>query len=162
MKLSRKAWNNVIIYASLFMILVLNLGNDKLFKEESEENTHISLVPEHDAIISLNLNGQLLIERKAASWVTTPVISLNKQQLAAMMDAWQQSIALPLAQAPEFGAQAGIKVEMQLAKQSRPISLTLYPTADGAYAHIHQDETWLGFAQATTEQLLPSAIWVSQ
>ena len=162
MKLSRKAWNNVLIYASLAMILILNLGNDTLFNKDEDNSEHIALVPANDAIIALNFNEQLYIERQSTTWISKPEVSLTQQKLTAIVDAWQQTLAMPIAQAPDFGEQQGLKVTLHLAKQAQPMVITVFPTHEGSYIHIEGNERWLGIAQEATNQLLPSEIWVSQ
>ncbi len=62
-KLSRAGWNNVIIFAVLGFILLINATNKDVFKSPSDQTTDVSLLGEQAVILTLTINKQFMIER---------------------------------------------------------------------------------------------------
>jgi len=99
MKLSKTAWNNVIIFSVMLIILLINSTNNRLFPDN---DTNDGLVlPEHSIILTLSMtlsnNTTIKFERIARSWKTTNqgmLFDLTNQQIEQMMFAWQQSSGL--------------------------------------------------------------------
>ena len=94
-RLSQKAWNNVLIFIALGMILVLNLDQ---FKQNDDNATRL-IVPEGSFIQKLDING-VLIEKAAQQWrINTagilPETMPDAQQLSSMVKAWQQVYITP-------------------------------------------------------------------
>lgn len=66
-RLSRKAWNNVLIFSVLIMILLFNSTNNILNRGDADDNAVRPLVP-RDAIVMTLDYGPLKIERIGQGW----------------------------------------------------------------------------------------------
>ena len=107
-RLSQKAWNNVIIFAMLAMIVVLNIGN----LQSDDEALPFPIIGEGELILSLEID-QFTIERAGTSWRldTESLQLLNSEspdavsnqlgrkiappeagQLATVIDYWQRAL----------------------------------------------------------------------
>jgi len=96
MKLSRSAWNNVIIISALLMILLINLINHKLFPDDNEQIRNTKgehfILSAHAAILTLEVQDNFIIERIGQSWRVEAkhgLANINKQVIRQMMLAWQ-------------------------------------------------------------------------
>lgn len=91
-RLSQKAWNNVIIFAMLAMILMLNLSN---FKPD-DSNSPMLIIEEGGILLSLQLN-QNVIERAGKTWRFEGDTSAqaSPEQLATLVDNWQRALLKP-------------------------------------------------------------------
>nr|WP_136252787.1 hypothetical protein [Ningiella ruwaisensis] len=83
-KLSQKAWNNVLIFSMLILIVVLNY--DSLFSDRGDEV--IPLVPEGAFVTSMQIN-QLTFERIGSGWR----VSAPSEEDLAGLQMYQQSQA---------------------------------------------------------------------
>lgn len=94
-RLSQKAWNNVIIFAMLAMILVLNISS---FKSD-DSDFPIPIIEEGGLLLSLQID-QYVIERAGQTWrLSSSSPSANGQTsanesyaLAALVDNWQRAL----------------------------------------------------------------------
>jgi hypothetical protein len=158
MRLTRKGWNNVIIFAAMAMILILNVSNDKLFADK-EESSQQKLFPQGELILTLELNSAMIIERVGTGWKITPESRLNAQGLSAMMLAWQDSIGMTLASAPVGISEQGMfQAKLSLSGRPQPYFIDFYPVADQLLAYLHESEQWLTFPKASYGQLFPHTI----
>ena len=160
MKLSRAAWNNVIIISVMTMILLVNLTNDRLFVNEENGATssgNLYVLGEHAVILSLAIENVVLIERVAQSWRSTPAL-LNEQAIEQMMMAWQQSEGLLQAANIEITGQIGVTVTAYLAGKPEAITLTLYPLDDQLLLHHQQQDVWLAMPLPLYHQLIPAEL----
>ena len=163
MKLSRTAWNNVIIFSVMIIILLINATNEKLFPgEDKASKAEQFLLPEHSVILTLLIESpakqQILFERIGRSWqLTSKGIMLEKtdSQIEQMMFAWQQSIGLVQAAEVIIDESRGITVEVALAGETQAVTFTLYPLTDQLLVHQAQENLWLALPPALAQQLLP-------
>lgn len=94
-RLSQKAWNNVIIFAMLAMILVLNISS---FKSD-DSDFPIPIIEEGGLLLSLQID-QYVIERAGQTWRLSSSSPLANGQtsanesyaLAALVDNWQRAL----------------------------------------------------------------------
>ncbi|MBF7073364.1 hypothetical protein ISG33_08145 [Glaciecola sp. MH2013] len=93
-RLSQKAWNNVIIFSMLTMIIALNIGNF----QNSAEDLPFPIVEEGGLILSLEID-QVVIERAGTSWRINPDSVNNLQsslpqagELTSLVDYWQRAL----------------------------------------------------------------------
>jgi hypothetical protein len=155
MPLSRKGWNNVIIYAAMAMILVLNLANKQLF-DDPQTTGDRGLLPQGAVILTLDVTGQYRIERLANSWRLLPDLAINPQQLDAMMMAWHDTVALQaLTDESDKISQAHIAVSITLANSSLPYRLDFYPGVEFCLVYLHHSKQWLTLANVAYQQLFP-------
>lgn len=162
MKLSKTAWNNVIIFSVMIIILLINATNNRLFPEdESSDNARI--LPEHSVILALVVTfpdeSNIMFERIGRAWKMTSqgrVIDLSNQQIEQVMFAWQQSSGLVQAADIVIDEKKGTQVELSLAGIEQEQKFTLYPLDDQLLVFNHQKQIWLAFPAALSRQLTPA------
>lgn len=94
-RLSQKAWNNVIIFAMLAMILVLNISS---FKSD-DSDFPVPVIEEGGLLLSLQID-QYVIERAGQTWRLSSSSPLANEQpseeqsdaLAVLVDNWQRAL----------------------------------------------------------------------
>jgi len=161
MKLSKTAWNNVIIFSVMIIILLINTTNERLFPEDN--NSDELLLPEHSVVLTLSVavanNGSILFERVGRAWQMTSqgiLLDLTNQQIEQMMFAWQQSSGLVQAADILVNGQEGIQVELSLAGVEQQQKFTLYPLIDQLLVYNMQKKLWLALPAAMNHQLIPT------
>lgn len=102
-RLSKRAWNNVVIFCMLGMILVLN--SSKLFSPEVDKVQ--ALIGDGEIILALQFN-QTLVERVGQTWRISPNsltdnINVDAASLATFVANWQQAM---IEQQQQFDASA--------------------------------------------------------
>ena len=73
-KLSRTGWNNVIIFAVMAFILLINMTQNNTLKDTALVQDEIKLIEEHSVILSLTVNQQTNIERIGQTWRAQPTV----------------------------------------------------------------------------------------
>lgn len=161
MKLSKTAWNNVIILSVMVIILLINTTNERLFPEDSNVNDQL-LLPEHSVVLTLSIilsNGRKIIfERIGRAWKMTSqgvLLDLTNQQIEQVMFAWQQSSGLVQAGEVVIDGQEGVEVKVSLAGVEQEQAFTLYSLTDQLLVYNHQKEIWLALPAAINDQLIP-------
>ena len=162
MKLSKTAWNNVIIFSVMIIILLINTTNDRLFPKDNSVNDQL-LLPEHSVVltlsISLAINKKIVFERVGRAWKMTSqgvLLDLTNQQIEQMMFSWQQSSGLMQASDIVVDGQTGIEIELNLASEVQQRKFTLYPLTDQLLVYNQQKKKWLAFPAAISRQLIPT------
>lgn len=89
LRLSQRGWNNVIIFAMLFMILLFNSTNNLLI-DNAENSAEQYLLPEGVPVMVLDF-GQQKVERIGRGWRSNPGLSAEEDQLAQFVEHWQQA-----------------------------------------------------------------------
>ncbi|WP_213609014.1 hypothetical protein [Pseudoalteromonas sp.] len=96
MRLSRKGWNNVIIFSMLIMIFFLNGLHKKIGNDETQAQLQ-PLLPVQSFVLTLTFSDQK-IERIGTSWRTTALqneVPLywqgTEQQLSELVYLWQNT-----------------------------------------------------------------------
>ncbi len=97
-RLSQKAWNNVIIFAMLAMILVLNISS---FRTD-DSDFPVPIIEEGGLLLSLQID-QYVIERAGQTWRLSSSSPLANEQsseeqsdaLAILVDNWQRALVKP-------------------------------------------------------------------
>lgn len=159
MKLSRTAWNNVIIFSVMGMILLINLSNkDSSIDESTTANNEIALVNQQQHILTLAVNQELLVERSGKTWRATPA-KISEQALEQMIYAWQQNTGVALSNTPKVIAENATKVTIELAGENLPLVFSLYLTEQQLLVFNHNQNIWLQLPKALDKQLLPAEIF---
>lgn len=160
-KLSKTAWNNVIIFSVMIIILLINGTNDRLFPEDNNSQDKLVL-PEHSVVLTLSITsskkGSVLFERVGKAWKMTSqgvLLDLTNQQIEQLMYAWQQSSGLVQAADIIVNGQVGVQVKISLAAVEQEQLLTLYPLADQLLVYNQQKKLWLALPAAMSHQLIP-------
>ena len=161
-KLSKTGWNNVIIFAVMGFILLINATSKKVFSpDESVENNReqdIFLVGAQNVILTLSINNVVAVERIGRTWRATPA-SISGQALAQMMMSWQQSSGEAMAQAPEVDRQFSLDVTLDIAGQSQALQLNFYATEQQLLIFNQTSQQWLVMPLAMYGQLFPAEIF---
>lgn len=93
-RMSRKAWNNIIIFAMLLMIFLFNTTTNILTGPDDKPQ-FIGLLPEHSVLMTLQSDG-FEIQRIGTGWRLVPAAELTQEQLYAVVKNWQVSIMTPI------------------------------------------------------------------
>lgn len=160
MKLSKAAWNNVIIFSVMGMILLINLNSQDTSNtaQDNASASEIALLTEQQHILTLAVNQEFLIERIGKSWRATPE-KLSEQAIEQMVLAWQQNSGVPLATAPVVIAENATKVTIELAGEQAPLVYSLYLTEQVLLVYHHNQDIWLQLPKVIDQQLLPANIF---
>ncbi|MFT6086210.1 MAG: hypothetical protein ACJAWT_001161 [Glaciecola sp.] len=94
-RLSQKAWNNVIIFAMLAMIFMLNINHF----QSDDSDLPVPLIEEGGILLSLQID-QNVIERAGRTWRFSSLSPQAKNRaaegqagkLAALVDNWQRAL----------------------------------------------------------------------
>jgi len=97
-RLSQKAWNNVIIFAMLAMILMLNLSS---FRGD-DSDLPVPIIEDGGILLSLQID-QDIIERAGKTWrLASSSASFGREEtqanagnLATLVDNWQRALVKP-------------------------------------------------------------------
>lgn len=89
-KLSQRGWNNVLIFASMFMILLFNGVHKKLFENQSEQITaQAVLVEASEFIQGIDYPG-LKLQKVGVHWQSVAdELSLKSQDISQLVYSWQ-------------------------------------------------------------------------
>lgn len=125
-KLSRRNWNNVLIFAVLALMFVL-YGMPQRGQQQSVAQAR--LIPADASLLMVSF-GSLRLIQAGQQWQLQP-LSARSADAEKMALAWQHSEL-----EPAVGAQVQTKVpvaqaSVQLAGQFKPILWLLYPDAQG-------------------------------
>ncbi len=161
MKLTRTAWNNVIIFTVMAMIILINVTNKQLFSdhpaEDIDPNGYSFLLAKQAVILTVTINDNILIERLGQSWQMSPKL-LEPTELEKMMLAWQQSTALLQAAEIEIQGNEGTVVAVYLAGQEQTQTFTLYRLSDQLLIQDHHHNRWLSMPASAEYRLLPEQL----
>jgi len=161
MKLSKTAWNNVIIFSVMIIILLINSTNERLFPEGTDINDEL-LLPEHSVVLTLSIalpdETSIVFERIARAWKMTSrgvLLDLTNQQIEQMVLAWQQGSGLVQAADIVIDGQEGVEVTLSLAGVELEQTFILYPLSDQLLVYNQQKKIWLALPAAMNHQLVP-------
>ncbi|MEI5640438.1 MULTISPECIES: hypothetical protein [unclassified Pseudoalteromonas] len=160
-KMSRKAWNNVVIFSMLLMIFFLNGLHYKL--NPSDEALEVeSVLPEQSFVLALAFPGYK-IERIGTSWrIELPQGSDSRystEQLQQLIAKWQQ-LQVQVIKAPELEDQQALTVaRFWLATEELPLSYQLFREGKYYYLFDKRGKRWFELEPAQAQALfLPIAI----
>jgi len=140
MGLSRKAWNNVVIFAMLIMIFFLNGLHHRLNPTTSTSGTQ-RLLPEQTFVLTVAYPG-FKIERIGTSWRSEGEFDMNVAALPLLVDAWQH-VSLEVADVTLPSRQAISVAQFWLAGEELPWSFQLYQDKAQYYIFDKQQQSWL-------------------
>ncbi|TMP25244.1 hypothetical protein CWB99_21280 [Pseudoalteromonas rubra] len=155
MRLSRKAWNNVVIFSMLIMIFFLN-GIHQKMNPSNEETGSMPLFEQQSFVLALGFPGYK-IERIGTSWRLSADAEATWQAPPATLDAlvtrWQES-ELALTDSPGLPASAALSVaQFWLASSELPVSYQLYRQQQRYYLFARQSQRWFSLSKTQAQQL---------
>ena len=89
MRLSRKGWNNVLIFGVLIVVFLFNFSHKLLLKPKVHQRT---LIDSSVMIVEIK-TPDFAIKRSGRNWVSEPNLGLSEHQLSLLVQNWQ---TLPL------------------------------------------------------------------
>jgi len=135
MSLSKRGWNNVLIFACLGMIIIFNLMSEKVI--ENAEGDIVNIVPDQSMILTLQY-PDVSIERLGTSWRMTPNDVLTSKELEQLISVWlnlKGEISLTSSD------EAGYRVTLWLAGQEHPMKLWIQPD-NNLITDVLRQKTW--------------------
>lgn len=124
MNLSRKGWNNVIIFAVFIIIFIFNFSPKLTLSPKSEQRSVIS----SELLIVEIKTPDFNIKRIGRAWKSEPDLGLSEQQLALLVQNWQQLELEP--QATIKNAHPPYVIQIYTAHQAQPIIVQLFQQGD--------------------------------
>lgn len=164
-KLSKSGWNNVIIFAVMGFILLINVVNKKVYSPEGEnleESAYqaLTIIDQNQVILALTVQNVVLVERIGRTWRARPA-SISGQGLEQMMMSWQQSSGELMAQAPEIDRQFSLDVQLDIAGVAEPLQLNVYATEQQLLVFNQSSQQWLALPIEIYGQLFPQEIFAN-
>lgn len=164
-KLSKSGWNNVIIFAVMGFILLINVVNKKVYSPEGENleesaNQALAIIGQNQVILALTVQNVVLVERIGRTWRARPA-SISGQALEQMMMSWQQSSGELMAQAPEIDRQFSLDVQLDIAGVAEPLQLNVYATEQQLLVFNQSSQQWLALPIEIYGQLFPQEIFAN-
>ena len=130
MQLSRRGWNNVLIFAVLAMMLVFQYSGKKIEGDESTSQYQAAL-PAHAVVLSMQFDN-IQIQRVGSQLATLPELGLSQSQLKQIIKAWETATFKPVINDIVIANLAyGINISFVLANLSEPVTLILYQIDSG-------------------------------
>ncbi|MBD1582112.1 hypothetical protein [Pseudoalteromonas sp. S16_S37] len=150
MGLTRKAWNNVVIFSMLLMIFFLNGIHHKLNPEEEAVGPQ-RLLPEQSFVLTLAFPGYK-IERIGTSWRIDGSWQASAEQLQALVNLWQ-TLELEVTNTSLSADKALSVARFWLAAEELPLSYQLYYDNQQYYLFDKQQQHWLLLSAEQAKQL---------
>ena len=140
MRLSKKGWNNVLIFGVLIIVFLFNFSHKLLLKPKVHQRTLIN----KDILIVEIKTPDFSIKRDGRSWISEPNVGLSEGQLATLVENWQN---LPLqTQEPVIQPKNPFIMQVYSANQDQPIIVKL--VQQGENYLLQTDETMSLFLSA--------------
>ena len=157
-KLSRSGWNNVIIFAVMGFILIINATHDDVFSSKKAPLSEQQVLGSNAVLPTLNINQELMVERVGKNWRSTPN-RVKGQALTQMMRSWQQ-LEGQVANAPNNAdLKLALVVIIETADTSQPTRLHLLATDTELLVFNDLSQQWFSLPLALYSQLLPDAVF---
>ena len=87
-RLSQRGWNNVLIFTSMFLIILFNYSSN-MFSADFVTNEPATLVEQDELIQAIDFSG-IELQRVGSSWrVLSRIATANVEQPAAFVEQWQ-------------------------------------------------------------------------
>lgn len=96
-RLSQRAWNNVIIFSMLLLIILFSSSSNFLNRNDTDNEQPLPLVPENSLIMTLDFGAQK-IERIGRGWrVLGEEIdaTVDQSMLTTIVENWRQATITP-------------------------------------------------------------------
>ena len=119
MRLSKRGWNNVLIFGVLIIVFLFNFSHKLLLKPKVHQRTVIS----SELMVVEIKTPDFAIKRSGRSWISEPNIGLSEHQLSLLVQNWQ---SLPLqVQAAIVQPSDAFIMQVYTANNAQPIIVKL-------------------------------------
>ncbi|PKH07537.1 hypothetical protein [Moritella sp. Urea-trap-13] len=153
MQLSRRGWNNVLIFTVLTMMLIFQYSGKKTNGDDTA-SLYQSALPASAVVLSMKFDN-IQIQRVGSQLATKPELGLSQPQLQQIIKAWESATFKPVAEDVVVANLAyGINISFELANLAAPITLILYQI-DGGYLLQNWQSQLLQIDEAELQVLLP-------
>ncbi len=85
MRLSKRGWNNVLIFGVLLIVFIFNFSHKLTLSPKVRQR---SVVDKQLMIVEIK-TPDFRIKRSGRTWVSEPSLGLSEQQLALLVQNWQ-------------------------------------------------------------------------
>lgn len=158
MRLSRSAWNNVIIFSVMGFILLINFTQQRDSQDQQRSVTEQFVIGENKVILTMNIDQQVTIERSGQGWQLLPEQRLSNQLIEQMMRTWQQAQGQVIDIEIDRSQQSGLFISMVVADQPNIQLFTLYLLAEQVVVHNHQNNRYFSLPKPMLNQLVPTGL----
>ncbi|WP_028864635.1 hypothetical protein [Psychromonas aquimarina] len=124
MRLSKKGWNNVLIFGVLLIIFIFNFSHKLTLSPKVQQRT---VIDKQLMIVEIK-TPDFRIKRDGRSWLSEPSLGLSEQQLALLVQNWQ-SVKLET-QPAVTDLSAPYNIFIYSADQEQPIIVQLFQHGD--------------------------------
>ncbi|NTS75702.1 hypothetical protein HR060_02380 [Catenovulum sp. SM1970] len=156
-RLSRRGWNNVLIFASLIMILLFNGVHNKLLENTEKAGAPLALLPKEQVLLTLDLPNYS-IERVGKEWRLRPENTVELVKLNQLMTAWYQAQALVMTEQEQSVYQGNTNPDWVavawFAGEAKGYVLQGYVSEQRLVVFDQQRELWLKLPANLNEQLI--------
>lgn len=149
LRLSQKAWNNVVIFAMLFMVYLFTVSNDMLHDGDTGVPESEPLFPPYSVVMSMDF-GVVRLDRIGQDWRVQGQSAEVLPDLMALMNTWSELEAISFFAEPDS---APFIATIQLAGEDRKRVYQLYSANDGVLLQLGAD--WFWVEGADVSQLFP-------
>jgi hypothetical protein len=119
MRLSKRGWNNVLIFGVLIIVFLFNFSHKLLLKPKVHQRTVIS----SELMVVEIKTPDFAIKRSGRSWISEPNLGLSEHQLSLLVQNWQ---SLPLqVQAAIVQPSDAFIMQVYTANNAQPIIVKL-------------------------------------
>ncbi len=133
-KLTQRAWNNVIIISTLILILLFNFSSNFLNNGAEQDPDRLTLIPTDLIITTIEFEHQT-VERIGQGWRAHSALYSN-QDLAQLVQNWQQAEVKRFDQAVQWLPANSQRVSLWFAAQASPIDYQFLTLADKTLVQI--------------------------
>lgn len=150
--MSRRGWNNVLIFSTLIMIFLFNGLHNKLF---SNDQTSELIVDAPFNLYSIDFPG-VSLQKEGQNWrlASAQEIRLSNKQLNALVARWQTLQGQPLEVQPSFNSYPKATASFWFQGQQKALVVRLYPV-NGQLLAATEEKTYQLPADITLDSLLP-------
>ncbi|MCJ8271757.1 MAG: hypothetical protein MJK04_20450 [Psychrosphaera sp.] len=160
-QLSKKGWNNVLIFSMLLMIMVFN-GMHKNLGGREPTDTDVLILPENSLVLTLNI-GDIAIERIGQGWRANPAVNMDLAQLTDLMARWKAHKAQwqmddNEAKVMTDGIMPQFIVIATLAGKTDGAVYAFYPQLEEVWSHDQFAKRWLKAPIGMMSELFPKPL----
>ncbi|SQD79613.1 hypothetical protein [Moritella yayanosii] len=153
MQLSRRGWNNVLIFTILAMMLIFQYSG-KTIGGGNTTRYYQTALPLNAIVLSMQFDN-IQIQRVGSQLATKPELGLSQPQLRQIIKAWETATFKPVAEDVVIANLAyGINISFELANLAEPVTLILYQINSGYLLQNWQSQLLL-IDESELQVLLP-------
>lgn len=156
MALSRRGWNNVIIYSVLAMLLLFYFAPKHLMTLRQQNLQSFKLVPDGYVLVQLQFERTAL-QQAGSVWRFQPVVD-DRINPAALAEVWQQTELKPWPQQIELSPQPIRRVGLLMAGDSTVSHWALYRNGRDLYMKKQGFTDIFQVSAQQAEQLIPTVL----